>query len=161
MLRTSLRQFLKSKSSKEVVDGWMVLIIGCDSLKVLSNALRDVDDLLPQRDLTTQQRKDLDEIAQGCYAVLKNLGEELDKYQELDSDVKGISGKSRRVWKRFKWDQRDIDQLRNRINLNIGAFSMFLGRITRYPFSLFYLGRGTHLAQQYVLRNEGRCGSLE
>ena len=108
-----------------------MLIIQFDSVKVLSNVLRDVDDVLPQRDLTSQQKKELDEIAQGCYNVLKKLEETLDKYQELDSSVKGISGRSRRVWKRFQWDQKDIDQFRNRISLNISAFSTFLGRITR------------------------------
>jgi len=108
-----------------------VLIVRLNSVKVLSNVLRDVDDVLPQRDLTTQQKNDLDEIAQGCFNVLKNLEETLDKYQELNSSVKGISGKSRRAWKMFRWDQGEIDQFRNRISLNISAFGTFLGRITR------------------------------
>jgi hypothetical protein len=110
-------------------NGW-VLIVRFDSMKVLSNVLRDVDDVLPQRDLTSQQKKDLDEIAQGCYNVLKRPGETLDKYQELDSSVKGIRGKSRGIWKIFQWDQGEIDQFRNRIGLNISAFSTFHGRIT-------------------------------
>jgi hypothetical protein len=100
-------------------------------VKVLSTVLRDVDDVLPQRDLSSQQKKDLDEIAQGCHDVLNELKEKLDKNQELDSNVKGIGGKSRRMWKRFQWDQMEIDQFRNRLKLNISAFDMFLGRITR------------------------------
>jgi hypothetical protein len=111
-------------------NGWM-LIARFDSVKILSNVLRDVDDVLPQRDLTTQQKTDLDEIAQGCYNVLKNLKETLDKYQELDSRANGINGKSQRVWKRIQWDQKDINQFRSRITLNISAFNTFLGRITR------------------------------
>jgi hypothetical protein len=106
-----------------------MLIVRFNSVKVLSNVLRDVDDVLPQRDITSSQKKDLDEIAQGCYNVLKKLEETLDKYQELDSSVKGIREKSRRVWKRFQWDQGEIDQFRNRINLSISAFGTFLGRI--------------------------------
>jgi hypothetical protein len=102
-----------------------------DSVKVLSNVLRDVDDVLPQRDLTDQQKTDLDEIAHGCYDVLKKLKETLNKYQELDSSVKGVSERSRRVWKRFQWDQKVIDQFRNRVGLDISAFGTFLGRITR------------------------------
>jgi len=108
-----------------------MLIVRFDSVKCLSNVLRDVDDILPQRDLTSQQKKDLDEIAQGCCAVLKELKDTLDKYQELDSSTKGISGKSRRVWKRLQWDQKDIDQFRSQITLNISVFDTFLGRITR------------------------------
>ena len=108
-----------------------VLIIWLDSVKVLSNVLRDVDDVLPQRDLTIQQKNDVDKIAQGCYNALKELEDALDKFQDLGSTVKGISGKSRKVWKRLQWDQKDIDQFQSRITLNISAFDTFLSRITR------------------------------
>ena len=100
-------------------------------MKNLSNVLRDVDDVIPQRDLTSQQKKKLDEIAQGCCNALEELKEKLDKCQELDSSVRGISGKSRRMWKRLHWDQKDMDQFRSRITLNISLFNAFLGRITR------------------------------
>ena len=103
-----------------------------NSVKVLSNVLRDVDDVLPQRDLSSQQKKDLGEIARGCHDVLNQLREKLDKNQELDSKVKGISGKSRRMWKRFQWDQAEIDQFRNRVGLNITTFGIFLGQIIRF-----------------------------
>jgi hypothetical protein len=110
-----------------------MLIVRSDSVKVLSNLLRDVDDVLPQRDLTSQQKTDLDEIAQGCYDVLRKLEEALDKYQELDSSSKGTNGKSRRVWKKFQWDEekKNVDPFRNQISLNISAFGEFIGRVTR------------------------------
>lgn len=108
-----------------------MLIVQFDSLKRLSNVLRDVDDVQSQRDLTGKQKHSLDEIAQGCYSVLEQLNKTLDKYQELDSSAKGICGKSRKVWKRLQWDQKDIDQFRSRITLNISAFSTFLGQITK------------------------------
>jgi hypothetical protein len=100
-------------------------------VKVLSNVLRDVDDTLPQRDLTIQQHKDLDEIAQGCCNVLKELERILDKNQELSPGPTGVSGKSRRIWKRVQWDQKDIEQFRSRISLNINAFNTFQGGLTR------------------------------
>src|SRR5437016_4979435 len=124
-----------------------MLIVRFDSVKVLSNVVRDVEDVLPQRDLTSLQKKDLDEIAQRCYNVLKNLEETLDKYQELDSGITGIRGKSRRVWKRLQWDQGEIDQFRNQISLDISAFGTFLGRITWYISTLFYNRRGAYLTQ--------------
>ena len=108
-----------------------MLIVRFNSVKVLSNVLRDVDDVLPQRDLSSQEKKDLDEISRGCRDVLDQLKKKLEKNQELDSKAKGISGKSRRMWKRFQWDQTEIDQFRNRVSLNITAFGTFLGRITR------------------------------
>ena len=113
----------------------MTLMVRFNSVKVLTNVIRDVDDVLPQRDLTSQQKKDLDEIARGCHDVLNQLKEKLEKSHELDSKAKGANGKSRRVWKRFRWDQTEIDQFRNRVGLNITAFNTFLGRITRYHLS--------------------------
>jgi hypothetical protein len=109
-----------------------ILIFCFGRVKSLSNVLRDIDDILPQRDFTGQQKTELCEIAQGCRDVLKQLENTLDKYQELDHSTKGLGGRSRRVWKRFKWDQKEIDRLRSRITLNVTLFDAFLGRITRY-----------------------------
>ena len=100
-------------------------------MKSLSNVLRDIDDVQSQRDLTSQQKQSLDEIVQGCCDVLEQLNKTLDKYQDLDTSTKGIGGKSRKVWKRLRWDQKDIEQFRNRISLNITSFGAFLGQITR------------------------------
>ena len=118
-----------------------MLTVRLNSVKVLSNVIRDIDDVLPQRDLSSQQKKDLEEIARGCHDVLNQLKEKLDKNQILDSKVKGISGKSRRIWKRFQWDQAEIDQFRNRVGLNITAFGIFLGRMARFYLSLSRCGR--------------------
>jgi hypothetical protein len=131
MLRTNSRQFLKSKSSQQEIVDRCSLFEFFDSVKRLSNVLRDVDDVVPLRDLTSEQEKELDKRAQGCYSVLEELKEALNKYQELDSSTKGISGKSRRVWKRLQWDQKDMDEFRSRITLNISGFNAFLGRVTR------------------------------
>ena len=137
------------------------LIVRLNSVKVLTNVIRDVDDVLPERDLSTQQRMDLEEIAQGCHDVLDQLKDKLDKNLELDSKAKGIGGKSRRMWKRFQWDQTEIDQFRNRVGLNITAFNTFLGQITRCYLSLVVIEKpGSHLSQQCGLRNKGRCGSV-
>lgn len=93
--------------------------------------LRDVDDVLPQRELTIQQKTELDDVARGCQNVLEELEKSLDKYQELDSSARSLGGMSRRVWKRLKWDPKDMDEFRSRITSNIVLFNAFLGRITR------------------------------
>jgi hypothetical protein len=72
-----------------------MLIVQFDSVKSLSNVLRDIDNVQSQRDLTSHQKQSLDEIAQGCHNVLEQLNKTPDKYQELDSSAKGISEKSR------------------------------------------------------------------
>ena len=108
-----------------------MLIVQLKSVKVLSNVLRDVDDVLPERDISSEQKKNLEEIARGCHDVLDQLRKRLEKNQGLDSKAKGMSGRSRRMWKRFQWDQAEIYQFRNRIGFNITAFNTFLGQITR------------------------------
>jgi hypothetical protein len=115
-----------------------LLIFWFGRVKILSNVLRDIDDILPQRDLADRQKTELGEIAQGCRDILKELEDTLDRYQELDLSIKGFGGRSRRVWKRFRWDQKDIDRFRNRINSNVLLFNTFPGRITKLaiPFCI-------------------------
>jgi hypothetical protein len=107
-----------------------MLILTC-SVRNLSNVLRDVDDVVSQRDLTLEQKQSLLDIAQGCRKILERLNVTLERYQDVDSTAKSMSGRARRVWKKLKWDQESIDQFRSQITLNISAFDVFLGQITR------------------------------
>jgi hypothetical protein len=56
----------------------------------------------------------------------------LDKYQELNPGNGGLSGASRRVWKRLKWDQTEITRFQQRISGNIHIFNLFLTSLNRY-----------------------------
>lgn len=107
------------------------LISRVGRVKTLSNVLRDIDDVLPQRDLTPQQRTEVEDITRGCRDVLEELEVTLDKYQELDPNFSGPGGRSRRVWKRLRWDQKAIDGFRSRITSNVLLFNTFLERISR------------------------------
>jgi len=102
-----------------------------DRVKSLSKFLRDIDDLLPERELTSQQQTELDDIAKGCRSVLKNLNETLEKYHELDSNPKPLGRKARRVWKKLKWEPEDIKELRSRIIANITLLNAFQGKLAR------------------------------
>jgi hypothetical protein len=125
----NLRPYTKSTS---LISSWLGfgLTSRFDSVKVLSNVLRDIDDVVSQQDAT--KSKGLDEVTQGCVKVLEELEETLDKYQELDSksNSKGTVNKTRRVWKRIQFDPKDIDRHRSRITLNISALNAFLARTT-------------------------------
>ena len=95
----------------------------------MSTVLRDIDDVLPERDLTSQQQTELSDIIRRCSSVLEDVDKMLDKFKELDNSVR-ISGKEpRRAWKRFRWDQGDIDDFRSRITSNITMLNTFLGRL--------------------------------
>jgi len=102
-----------------------------NSVKSLSTVLRDIDDVLPERDLTSQQQTELGDIIRRCRGILQDLENNLNKFKELNSSSKGVDGKTRMAWKRFKWDQRDSDEFCNRIRSNILLLSTFLGRISR------------------------------
>ncbi|KFY24439.1 hypothetical protein V493_05229 [Pseudogymnoascus sp. VKM F-4281 (FW-2241)] len=91
----------------------------------LSIVLQDADIILPEKELTSQQKAELDGIMQGCHDLLIELKLTLDKYQELDL-AKGSNGRSRKVWKRLTWDQKDIDGFRGRISSNILLLNTFL-----------------------------------
>jgi hypothetical protein len=99
-------------------------------VRSLSIVLQDVEVVVPQRDLTSQQKTELEGIVQRCGNVLGELEHTLDKYQELDSSAKSFGKRSRRVWKRLTWDQKDIDAFRSRITTNVMIFNTFLGQLT-------------------------------
>jgi peptidoglycan hydrolase CwlO-like protein len=107
------------------------VLIRFNRVKSLSIVLQDTDDILPARDLTSQQQTELGEIVKHCQSVLEELNKILNKFKELDPVAKGLDGKPRRVWKRFKWDQKDINELRSRISSNILLLNTFLGRVSR------------------------------
>ena len=105
-------------------------------VRSLSIILEDVKVVLSQRDLTSEQRKELVSIFVGCYNVLNTLKETLDKYQELDSgpmcyDPKSFGYKFRRGWKRLRLEPEDVKVLRSRITSNITLLSAFNGQLTR------------------------------
>jgi hypothetical protein len=109
---------------------YQIFTIRFNRVRSLSIILQDVEVVVPQRDLTSLQMTDLEEIVQRCGNVLEELGKTLDKYQELDSSSKSLGGKSRRVWKRLTWDQDGIDGARSRITSNVTLLDTFLERLT-------------------------------
>ena len=108
-------------------------------MKSLSNVLRDIDDVAPARELTLQQRIEFEEVVQGVRQVLKELEDLLDKYQELaespvinagtDGAKLGGSTRARRIWKRLKFDSREINAFRDKIASCTTLLVAFLGKI--------------------------------
>jgi hypothetical protein len=62
---------------------------------------------------------------------LKELENTLDQYCELKSGHRSVSERVKRVWKRLKWEPKDIEQLRSRISTNIGLLNAFTSRLNR------------------------------
>src|SRR5271154_6255999 len=110
-----------------------MLILQRNRVKSLSNVLRDIEDILDEREPTSQQKTELQDIAKGCRNVLDELKETLERYKELgsNSNPKTFTRNARRVFKRMKWEPEDIKELRSRIVANITLLNAFHGRLTR------------------------------
>jgi hypothetical protein len=125
---------------KAISEEWVTSVVSLHILmsrfnrvRNLSIVLQDVEIVLPERELTSQQKIELGRITGGCRNILKELEETLEKHQDLDSGgAKSLAGKPRRVWKKLKWNQTDIEEFRSRITLNIMLLNTLVGRITRY-----------------------------
>ncbi|OJI79444.1 hypothetical protein ASPTUDRAFT_130991 [Aspergillus tubingensis CBS 134.48] len=101
-----------------------------EASKTLCNVLRDIKDIYEQAELDTQQEKRLDEISRSCRSGLNELLGKLDEYQELDHRTNSLGGTCRRVWKRLKWDQAEMDEICQRIQSNVQIFNLFSTSLT-------------------------------
>ena len=99
-------------------------------MKSLSNILRDLEDVLPERELTLRQQLDHQEYIQGCENVLKDLEKIIDKYEILDAHPAGLGNKLRRSWKRLKFEPEDVRDLRSRLISNVGLWNSFMGSLS-------------------------------
>lgn len=66
-----------------------------------------------------------------CRKVLEDLQTVLKKYLELDTTARTFHDKSRKVWKKLKWDQEDVKELRARIISSSTMLNSFYGQLTR------------------------------
>ena len=105
------------------------VMIGTDSLcrvRSLSYVLGDIEVLFDQGEIEAHQIKRLEAIAEGCQKLLAELETALTKYIELrDDNLKGLSRRARRVWKRLKWEPDEIRDFRSRISSNISLLNAF------------------------------------
>jgi hypothetical protein len=109
----------------------------------LSIILGDVKAVLSQRDLADEQSKKLASVIVGCHNVLNTLNATLEKYQELDPNLKDGDPRSfrfkvRRELGRLRWEPEDIKELRSRITSNIILLNAFNGQLTRHVVSSYF-----------------------
>jgi len=80
----------------------------------------------------------------GCHNVLNKIEKMLEKYRDVAT--KSVNSQTitfRAVWKRVKWDPKDIQELRDRISSNVILLTSFRESLTRYLEYLFrYLDIG-------------------
>ncbi|PVH91677.1 ankyrin [Periconia macrospinosa] len=104
--------------------------IGSD-VKNLSRVVEEIDDVLPHRKLSTHQEQQLRERRKDCEDVLEKLKDILDESVPLGSSKNAIkSGRMRVAWMRLRWDQKGIQELRDRLHLSIDGLNLFLQNLT-------------------------------
>ena len=85
-----------------------------------------------QRALAEEEDHNLQSLAKGCRDVLEELDAILQKFYEIGADPQNFKAKSKKAWKRFRWDEEQVNVLRSRIISNISMLNAFNGSLTRY-----------------------------
>jgi NACHT domain len=109
----------------------MGLTDSLNRVRSLSIVLQDVEVVLFERQLTSQQEMELHVIAKSCREVLNSVEQTLGKYRDLASASEEVGQRARRAWKRFKWEPEEIRELRSRTTSNITLLNAFNGHLTR------------------------------
>ncbi|KAL2004633.1 hypothetical protein VTN00DRAFT_3369 [Thermoascus crustaceus] len=122
---------LANKIRKEFVEAPAQFKDISDEVRNLSFVVQDVEIDLSSKELGSQQKIELQEIAENCRNVLTDIEKTIDRYSELKSNHDMRRNRVTRAWKRLKWEPDDIHNLRIRIGSNIGLLNAFNGRITR------------------------------
>lgn len=103
----------------------------CLSVKVLSNVLRNIEDIDPDQRLSSQRKNDLNQIAQGCRDVLNELKDQLDDFQDLGVAANGLREKLKRIWKRATWNNDEIVEFQSHIEASVDSFTLFFNGLNK------------------------------
>ncbi|KAF5578854.1 ankyrin repeat-containing protein [Fusarium pseudocircinatum] len=103
-----------------------------NEMRSLSIVLGDIDVCVSNDDLTDKDRKDLLETARECRNILDELSDTAIANRVLDiQNSVGTGNRTKRVWKRLKWDPDHIRDIRGRISSNVSLLNAFLHRMAR------------------------------
>lgn len=87
--------------------------------------LDDVAQNLSGRHLSEKQRSELPNLKEGAQSILDELGLVLEGFSGLGKEQLTISAKTRKAWKKLRWDQDAIREFRSRITLNTTMLTAF------------------------------------
>lgn len=125
--------------------------------------VEEIDDVLPHRQLSTQQEQQLHERRRDCEGVLKDLNDILDRNVSLGDQKTVMKDRKFHVaWKRLRWDQTEVQELRHRLHLSINGLNLFLQNLT--SDKVFEMGKqisDLHLREEAHEKELRRKGVLE
>lgn len=85
----------------------------------LHTVLREIGETYSGALFSATQQSRLENIRNGCGAVLEDLQATLDKY-------KGLGKKSNRTWDQLGWGSNDIAELQSRLHSNTALMTAFV-----------------------------------
>ncbi|KAF2638450.1 hypothetical protein P280DRAFT_482310 [Massarina eburnea CBS 473.64] len=116
---------------KRFVDALVQYKALSSDVKSLSSVIEEINDVLPHRELTPQQETNLAEQRKRCEEVLKTMKEKLDSNSLLSSSATNQKSEKLRVaWQKLCWDQKDVQELHDRLHLSIDGPNLFLQNLT-------------------------------
>ncbi|KAL3456121.1 hypothetical protein BJX64DRAFT_281571 [Aspergillus heterothallicus] len=131
-----------------------------EDVKQLSSILRDIDDLDPDDELSGKQKARLGDISSACGDALLNLQNFLDKYQDVQgvdaSASASTASRSRRVWKRLRWDATEGQAIQSQLQSSINAFNLFLSGLNVQ----INLSQKTALSKVQQTQDDAECEKM-
>jgi hypothetical protein len=85
----------------------------------LHAVLKEAEETIFVQKLSPERQNNLKNVADGCYRVLKDLQDLVDKYEKLGSN-------SKTTWDRMKWAAEDVTNLRFRLTSNVTLLTAFV-----------------------------------
>lgn len=104
------------KACKEAPESFKNISQEVSSLHLV---LKELEEILSDETLSATQQARLDNIGDGCRAVLQDLQDILNKYHSLGT-------KTKRTWDRLGWGSSDIAELRLRLISNTVLLTTFM-----------------------------------
>lgn len=92
--------------------------------------LDDVAKTLSEPQISEKQKSDLLSLIEGPRSVLEELDLVIEKFTNLGNEQPTIAAKTKKVWKKLRWDQDAIIDFRSRINLNTTILNAFNSSLT-------------------------------
>lgn len=102
------------------------------SLRNFSNVVQDIDVLLSGCEPGPEQRAKLQSVRDDSTSLLNDLLKQIEKDGAIEAPSTSMTRGVKKAWKRFNWDQNDVQDFRSRISVNLALLNAIEGNLSRY-----------------------------
>ena len=94
--------------------------------------LDDIASSLSGLQTTDKQANDLSTLVTGCRGVLEDAERYIRKNESLGIESPTVSSKTRKAWRKLKWDPATVNELRDRMVATATYLNTFNASLARY-----------------------------